>query len=423
MWRLLFLSAGVWVAALFGVSAQLRLTPAQLRAHPAIAYDGPTHDPLARLNERLQRGEVRFESEPVRGYLRAVLNALDVPESSQVLVFSKTSFQAPRIGPSNPRAIFFNDSVAVGWVRGGEVLEFAAQDPRQGTIFYTLDQSTSGVPQFRRNNVSCVLCHTSDTTMNVPGPFVGSVFPERSGMPAYGPAYTTDHRSPFELRWGGWYVTGRHAATRHMGNAVVHDQTDLAAMVTPATVHVTDLTGRFDPSGYVSTHSDLVALLVLEHQARMTNLITRFGWDARLGKDTERPLEQSAAELVDYLLFVDEAPLPGPISGTASFAADFAARGPRDAQGRSLRDLALTDRLMNNRCSYLIYSEAFDALPPAAKALVYRRLWEVLSAEEADPRYAALSAAERRAIIEILRDTKEGLPRYFHEPHVAASSP
>jgi hypothetical protein len=170
------------------------------------------------------------------------------------------------------------------------------------------------------------------------------------------------------------------------------------------------LTGRFDPSGYVSTHSDLVALLVLEHQARMMNLITRLGWEARLGKDAERPLEQSAAELVDYLLFVDEAPLPGPISGTSSFAADFAERGPRDAQGRSLRDL-----LMKYRCSYLIYSEAFDALPPTAKALVYRRMWEVLSGEDADPRYAALSAVERRAIIEILRDTKDGLPLYFHD--------
>jgi hypothetical protein len=173
----------------------------------------------------------------------------------------------------------------------------------------------------------------------------------------------------------------------------------------------------------VSTHSDLVALLVLEHQARMTNLITRLGWEARLGKDAERPLEHSAAELVDYLLFVDEARLPGPIAGTSSFAADFAARGPRDGQGRSLRDLALTDRLLKYRCSYLIYSEAFDALPPAAKTLVYSRMWNVLSGEETDPRYAVLSAAERRAIVEILRDTKAGLPRYFYEPHIAVSGP
>ncbi len=409
--------AGValWVAAVLAASAQLRMTPAQMRAHPAIAYEGPTNDPVARLNERLRRGDLQFTSEPVRGYLRSVLAALDVPESSQLLVFSKTSFQAPRIGPSNPRAIFFNDSVSVGWVRGGEVLEFAANDPRQGTIFYTLDQSTAAPPQFKRNNVNCVSCHTSDVTMNVPGLFLGSVYPEASGMPAYGPAYLTDHRSPFELRWGGWYVTGRHRADRHLGNAIVKDTADLGGMVTPSTVHVDDLTGRFDPSGYVSTHSDLVALLVMEHQARMTNLITRLGWEARLGKDAERLLHQTAAELVDYLLFIDEMPLPGPITGTSSFAADFSGRGPRDSRGRSLRELALTDRLLKYRCSYLIYSEAFDALPNEARALVYARMWEILSGAERDQRYSVIGAAERQAIVEILRDTKDDLPAYFQD--------
>ena len=413
--RSLVVGVVLWTVAVLAASAQFRMTPAQMRVHPAIAYEGPTNDALARLNERLRRGEVQLTSEPVRGYLRSVLAALDVPESSQLLVFSKTSFQAPRIGPSNPRAIFFNDSVSVGWVRGGEVLEFAANDPRQGTIFYTLDQSTAAPPQFTRNNVSCVACHTSDVTMNVPGLFLGSVYPLASGMPAYGPAYLTDHRTPFELRYGGWYVTGRHRSDRHLGNALVTDSANLGGMVTPSTVHVEDLTGRFDPSGYVSTHSDLVALIVLEHQARMANLITRLGWEARLGKDAERPLRQSAAELVDYLLFIDETPLPGPISGTSAFAADFSSRGPRDSRGRSLRELALTDRLLKYRCSYLIYSEAFDALPKDAKALVYARMWEILSGAERDQRYAVIGAAERRAIVEILRETKDDLPAYFQE--------
>ena len=305
--------------------------------------------------------------------------------------------------------------MSVGWVRGGEVLEFAANDPRQGAIFYTLDQSTAAPPQFKRNNVNCVSCHTSDVTMNVPGLFLGSVYPEASGMPAYGPAYLTDHRSPFELRWGGWYVTGRHRADRHLGNAIVKDTADLGGMVTPSTVHVDDLTGRFDPSGYVSTHSDLVALLVMEHQARMTNLITRLGWEARLGKDADRLLHQTAAELVDYLLFIDEMPLPGPITGTSSFAADFSGRGPRDSRGRSLRELALTDRLLKYRCSYLIYSEAFDALPNEARALVYARMWEILSGAERDQRYSVIGAAERQAIVEILRDTKDDLPAYFQD--------
>src|SRR5687768_996122 len=288
MTRVLIAWAAVWATGVFAVSAQLRMTPSQMRSHPAIAYDGKADDPVARLDDQLQRGELRLVREPVRGYLRSVLAALNVPESSQVLVFSKTSFQASRISPSNPRAIFFNDSVSVGWVRGGDVLEFTAQDPRQGTIFYTLDQTTDP-PRISRNNVSCVLCHTSDATVNVPGLFVSSVYPERSGMPAPAPAYTPDHRSPFDLRWGGWYVTGSHRGSRHLGNAVATDPTDVEAMVTPSTVHTTDLTNRFDASGYVSSHSDLVALLVLEHQVRMVNLITRLGWDARLGSDAQRP--------------------------------------------------------------------------------------------------------------------------------------
>jgi hypothetical protein len=230
----------------------------------------------------------------------------------------------------------------------------------------------------------------------------------------YGPAYTTDHRSPFEIRWGGWFVTGRHTASRHMGNAVATDPADLGAMITPASVHVTSLEGRFDQTGYLSPGSDIVALLVLEHQAQMLNLITRAGWESRVGAaDAGRPLEQAAAQLVDYLLFIDEAPLPGPIAGTTTFASTFAGAGPRDARGRSLRDLDLTRRLLKYPCSYLIYSEPFDAMPPAAKAAVYARMWEVLSGRETGDRYAVLSQADRAAILEILRETKKDLPEYF----------
>jgi hypothetical protein len=397
-------------------SGQRVLTPRDFRDHPNISYlTASVSDPVAQLNERIRQGLVRFESEPTGGYLRSVLAALDVPVESQVLVFSKTSFQASRIGPQNPRAIYFNDRVSVGWVRGGDFIELAAQDPMLGTVFYTLAQPVEGSSraEFTRNNVNCVQCHTSDATMNIPGWFIGSVYPKKDGLTAYGPAYTTDHRTPFDIRWGGWYVTGRHHGERHLGNAVVRDTTDLASMVTPATVHVVNLDDRFEPTGYLSTHSDIVALLVLEHQVQMLNHITRLGWEARMGKDAGRPLEQAAAALVDYMLFVDEAALPGPITGPTAFAQTFANQGPRDSKGRSLRDLQLTDRLMRYPCSYLIYSEGFDALPADAKTLVYKRLWDVLSGQESDARYGRLTPEIRQDIVEILRATKPDLPEYF----------
>src|SRR4029079_19263354 len=214
-----------------------------------------------------------------------------------------------------------------------------SQDPKIGSVFYTLKQTDDGVPQFERNDASCVFCHVSDVTYNVPGPFIGSVFPTADGTANYGPVYMTDHRSPLEVRWGGWYVTGTHKAERHMGNAIASDPADLFSMVTPQTVHVRSLAGRFDPAGFPLLTSDIVALMVLEHQAGMMNLITRVGWDARLGADADRPLAQSVTELVDYMLFVDEAFIPGPLEGPTAFAKNFSARGPFDRQRRTLRHL------------------------------------------------------------------------------------
>jgi hypothetical protein len=408
------IAAVVWVAGVAAGVGQAPLAPSVMRNHPAIRYQqSPPDDVVAALNERLRRGDVRLQFEPASGYLRSILEALQVPESSQLLVFSKTSFQARRIGPANPRALFFNDAVSVGWVRGGEVLEFIAQDPRQGAMFYTLEQTPSETPVIRRD-LACVQCHTWEATAYVPGMFLGSSFTAADGNVLYAQVYSSDHRTPYQLRWGGWYVTGRHSFPAHMGNATVAPGAELAEMVTPATVHTASLDGRFDMTGYPSPHSDIVALMVLEHQAHMLNLITRVGWEARIGAEASRSLEQSIDELVDYLLFVDEEPLPGPLTGTSNFTQAFSRRGPADSNGRSLRDLDLTRRLMRYPCSYLIYSPSFDALPENAKRGIYARLWRVLSGAATEARYAQLSAADRRAVVEILRETKTDLPAYFH---------
>ena len=407
------------------VRGQAPLRPSALREHPEINYSRTqSRDPVARLNERLERGEVRLQFEGKTGFLKSVLDALEIPVESQVLVFSKTSFQAPKIHPKNPRALYFNDTVSVGWVRGGDVLEFIGQDPDLGSVFYTLDQDpalASGpdgrtAVRFTRNN-TCVSCHTSEATLDVPGPFAGSVFPDPQGLPHYALLHTTDHRTPFDLRWGGWYVTGRHRGTRHLGNAVVTEGTEAEAMATKESSHLERLDGRFPTEDWLTPTSDLVALLVMEHQMRMLNLFTRVGWEARVGEaDAGRPLAKAVDELVDYMLLVDEAHLPGPVAGTTGFAAKFAAGGPRDSKGRSLRDLDLENRLLKYPCSYLIYSEPFDALPAKAKEMIYARMWRILSGEEPAPQYEQLTADRRQAVIEILVDTKPDLPDYFREP-------
>ncbi len=391
----------------------------QSRDHAAIRYSsGPVHDPVAELNERIESGAVQLTFEPTSGYLRSVLTALNVPIESQLAVFSQTSFQAPRINPKNPRALFFNDQVEIGWVRGGEVLEAASEDPQQGVIFYIMRQDPSGTPQFKRND-GCLACHLSLDTLGVPGLMVLSSFPPPRDKNAYAIAQVIDHRSRLEERWGGWYVTGT-TGVGHMGNGAADtDEQDWAAIRHPPELQ--SLEGQFDPTGYPALQSDVVALMVLEHQTHMTNLLTRLNWEARIaasGTDAGAPsrVREAAEELVDYLLFIDEEPLHHPIRGASGFTEKFSSSGPRDAKNRSLRQLDLNEHLMRYPCSYMIYGAAFDALPPAARDEVYRRMWRVLSGQEQGARYARLSAADRRAVIEILSATKKDLPPYFRPP-------
>ena len=290
------------------------------RDHPAIRYsDGPRSDAVTALDRAVQAGEVALVFEPTTGYLHSVLEALDVPVESQLTVFSETSFQAHRINPENPRAIYFNDTVAVGWVRGGDVLEVASLDPTQGVLFFSIDQKPTDRPQIRRND-RCLACHLAWDTLGVPGLLTFSTLPMPDDPNAYAVGWVTDHRSPLEERWGSWYVTGAPPSMRHLGNTTEPIEYVPGASTDP-TPALDTLEGLFDLTGYPTPYSDLVALLVLEHRTHMTNLLVRMGWEARVAdyeaaRAGQPPADQAAAirdtavELVDYLLFVDEAPLP-----------------------------------------------------------------------------------------------------------------
>src|SRR4051794_7293367 len=377
----------------------------------------PVDDAVARLQKKLASGETKLNFGDEHGYLESVLKALDVPVESQVLVFSKTSFQAPRISPQMPRALYFNDHVSVGFVRGGDVVEVASQDPKQGVIFYTLDQEAKVNPTFDRRD-TCLQCHQSGATLGVPGILVSSVYPEASGMPLFqnGTLLVTQTR-PISERWGGWYVTGTHGAMKHRGNAVVRDKNKPDLLETENTQNQTNLTGRFDTGAYLTPYSDIAALLVLEHQTHMTNLITRVAFETRmaemssrvinkalgepedkLSESSTRRINNAAEELLEYMLFSGEAKLTDPIRGNSGFAEKFAKAGPRDRQGRSLRDFDLNGRIFKYPCSYMINSEAFDSMPELARERIFRRLWEVLTSDESKPAFAHLSGSDRKAI-------------------------
>jgi len=417
--------------ALCGVMAWLMALPAAAQddfERPPISYGAtPPRNAIEALQSRLDSGAARLEHDERTGYLASVLAALDVPISSQTLVFSKTSLQQARISPRNPRALYFNDDVYIGYVRSGEVVEVSVADPALGAVFYTLSQAPAEKPRFIRESDDCLQCHGSSQTRGVPGHVVRSVYPDSAGQPIFAAgSHRIDHTSPVKDRWGGWYVTGKAGSGSHLGNAVYRRDPGAESTEMRGLARL-DLApdDRFDADGYLAATSDIVALSVLAHQASAHNVLTRAGFDVRtalhreaalnreLGEPADRRwpstdtvLAAAAESLMASFLFCDEPPLEGPLEGTTKFAAEFKARGPADASGRSLRDLDLDCRLLKHPCSYLIYTASFDSLPAELRARFWRRMDEVLSGRDDARTYAHLSAADRRAIREILVDTK-----------------
>jgi len=425
--RLPLLAAGavLLVAAAALLAGRLEDTIFIPLDHPAILYAGATTDPVGRLAKRLAAGQLKLDYAPNGwGYLPALLKELGIPADSQVLVFSRTSIQVERISPRTPRAIYFNDDSSIGYVQNGEVLELTSLDPRQGVILYSLDPARSPRPVIARRD-DCLRCHQGPVTLAVPGLLISSVHPSAGPGQEHGNAMMTDHRTPFNQRWGGWYVTGTHGAQTHLGNnRALADPIHPGPASLEGTQNVTDLSPWFDTSRYLVPTSDLVALLVLEHQTRMTNLLIRIGWDARIAQHDGALVTQGAQlnaeidELVAYMLFGDEAPLRQPVAGVSGFSKTFQQRGPRDKQGRSLRDFDLQTRLFRYPLSYMIYSPAFDGLPGLVRDRIYRRLYEILTGQDSSASVGGLSlknlsADDRRAILEIVRETKPNLPAYW----------
>jgi len=396
-------------------------------------------DPVALLQKRMDKGKAKLVFDEKTGYLPSVLKLLDIPRESQTLVFSKTSFQFSKISTDHPRALYYNDDVYVGAVHDGKTVEIVSFDPMQGAIFYLLDDQKVPKPVFQRAELDCTQCHIAAATRGVPSVLLRSVFPAQSGsLTPRTQQYITDQKSPLGERWGGWYVTGSLAGSS-MANAATVNVPQLAdqqaARVPP---QLGPIAKPFDPAAYLVPTSDQVALLVLAHQTQLHNLITLANYQTRLAlyalrqgtggqnavagqvalnalpEATQAQIKKPAEQLLRYLLFSRETSLGGQDGRQAlaasAFARGFAARGIRDSKGRSLRDFDLSTRTFRYPCSYLIYSEAFDALPEPAKAYVYHRLFEVLTGQDQSEDFAGLSVSDRAAILAILLETKAGLP-------------
>ncbi len=389
-----------------------------------ILYQTATDDnPLSRLRDALESGSVELAHDSTRGFLTSILKVLDIPVNTQALVYSKTSLQLRPINPSTPRALYFNDEVYIGWVPGGDRLEFIAADPNLGSVFYSMRQDTAQ-PRMVRDKGECLQCHANRRTKEVPGPLVRSLYTSASGQPVYNFGnFLSDHTSPLSERWGGYYVTGTHGDMLHMGNIFVSRDADIEAIDFSKGANRLTLSRNVNTARYLTDTSDIAALMVLEHQTQMQNLITKaiyeerradhydqaFKLDTNGGSDfTRRRIARSTEELLRYMFFVDEFKLSAPITGTSMFSRDFSQRSPRTQQGQSLYQLDLNTRMFRYPMSYMVYSNTFKHLGIKSKTLLYKRIGEVLSntmSEKDAMTFAHLTKELKQSLRTILRET------------------
>jgi hypothetical protein len=406
--------------------------------YPTMHYaTAPRSDAIAKLEARLASGAVKLELGP-RGYLDSLLAALDIDASSQTLVFSQTSLQSRRINSRTPRAIYFNDDVYVAWVQNGP-LEIASLDPNLGPVFYTLDngpapgeKAPKRAPPFERQINRCLGCHDSYSLSGggVPRFIVGSGYTGPAGnLVSHEGWILVDDSTPLEDRWGGWYVTGKSGDQKHLGNVLIRNQQDFDRLAELRRGNLDTLDGLFDTKPYLTDKSDIVALMILEHQVNAQNAIARVNFDVRtaidrergeshakdgyeigadqLSPETRKAIDDAVEPLVRTLLFAGETQLTAPVSGDPRFIEQFMARAITDPSGRSLRDLDRRSRLFRYPLSYAVYSPAFDALPRAAREAAYRRIAALLRSVQIDPIVARLRPDERTAILEIFAATKK----------------
>lgn len=379
---------------------------------PPIEYDKQTPGgPIAQLQKRLASGETRLKYDPIHGWLPALLKELGISQKSQMLLFAKTSLQRNYISPQNPRSLYFSDDMYVGWIPGAPVMEISEVDPVLGTVFYDLDNLDREKLTFNRN-AQCLNCHASARSMGVPGHVLRSLRTDEAGEPDQTTAAAeVNHRTPVSERWAGWYVTGSTGQQTHRGNCIGLDAADPKG--NSARNSLSDLVNL---DGYLQQTSDVVALMVHDHQTHLHNFITRLNFETRIMLHRYghiRYLRHQVDAFLRYLTFAEETELEGPIAGTSGFAQEFGRQGPFDPQGRSLRDFNLKSRLFEYPCSYLIYTPSFDALPKEMHEHVLKRLHAILSGEDDSVVYQRISPRAKEAALAILRATKPALPDYW----------
>ncbi len=415
----------ILAAGCLAAGAVFRAGAAESGGLPAVAPHGvelagyariSATDAVSRLVGKLEGGKAVLTFDRDAGYLLSLLRALEIPRSSQLLVYSKTSLQRYHISTTHPRAVYWNEDTYVAWIPSAPMIEVMSVDPQLGAVFYTLAQSNVPNPRLVRED-RCLECHVASQTLGVPGVLVRSFATSADGeVDLLSGGITVSHRTPLTERWGGWYVSGEAPGTLARGGGPATSAIRAMLPASPADPNLAGMPGQPDLSVYPEAGSDIVSLLVLDHQSHLENLLIRLRYESAASLRTHGDVRDVAGlieRVLQDVLFVGEAPLVCSLEGAGEFQTWFESEGPRDGQGRSLRQFDLKSRLFRYPCSYMVYSPLFTTLPRETHLHFYKRLHDVLTGVDSSPAYSGLSATDRRAILEILAATSKDLPAYW----------
>jgi len=412
--------------------------------YPFMHYgDAPVHNEVAELQQRIARGQVTL-TYGSHAFLGSLLSALDIDPESQVLVFSKTSLQIDAISPATPRAIYFNDDTYVAFVQGTGMMEVATMDADRGAVFYSFHTLTTPDQQnhswrLEREGPRCLTCHDSfaESGGGVPVFMFESAYDLKDMDVIFGDAaHETTEQDPEAGRWGGWYVTGDDGGAFHLGNVYAPARRGPAVMRNSVLREdarkgaLQSLSGLLNLAPYIRPGSDIVSLLVLQHEVDVHNAMIRANYKSRvlfmknpqanvdatthwrdMPPQMQKMLTALLEPLVRAMVMSDAAGLAAPVKGNTSYAGHFEARGPRDARGRSLRDLDLRTRTFRYPMSFLVYTRAFDFLPVGVREHLYSRFADILTGKDHTGSYGKLDPADCRAALEILKATKPDFAR------------
>ena len=387
------------------------------RSAPHNYLDWKPRDRFAMIKERIQEGEVKIDTSNDKAFLKSMLDALSIPASSQIMVFSASSLQSEIINPGNPRALYFNEDTYIGWVPGG-LIEIIAADPEMGPMFYVYDRLRPGgaVPSVQRST-KCMNCHAGNATRRLPGLIAESLLVSRAGSSLE--TFRRDvqgHQIPLESRFGGWHLTGQHNISDHRANVMGIPNAGKNTIVPVEPGQYSDLSLHLLPT------SDILPNLIHEHQIGFENRLVYAIYTLRqlkhenkglLGASAKAEIEERAEEMARYITFAEEAKFPAKgITGAPAYAEDFLRDRKVTKAGISLKDLDMKTRMFKHRCSYMLYTDTWKEAPKELKDRVYYHMALYLR-DQPDAQHAHIPAAERMAIRTILKETINDLPSWW----------